>query len=309
MMVRTAIEPSSMPSSSPTIHLDTLSQAQRERLAFIEVKVYFCGEVRRADIENRFGIAPAAATRDLTTYRTFAPRNLSYDMSAKLYVLGDRFSPLFELSAERALAWLRLGIGDGVYQPGKGFLPTDGAGLLAPPPLDKLASLARAVHQGQATRVSYLSLSSGSSQRVIVPLALVDNGTRWHVRAYDRKNARFGDFVANRIGKVQPLSNPVEEHETLISDIQWNRIVELELLPHPGIAHPEAVVADYGMVDGVLRAKVRAAVAGYALHRWQVDCSADHSLPANSHHLWLRNTPTLYAVESAILAPGYHRVV
>ncbi|MBX7136258.1 MAG: WYL domain-containing protein [Fimbriimonadaceae bacterium] len=289
----------------PSNVLKTLNQAQRERLAFIELKVYFCGEVRRVDIENRFGIAPAAATRDLTTYRTLAPSNLAYDMSAKLYVLGSSFSPLFELSADRALTWLRQGIGDGVYQPGKSFLPTDGAGLLAPPPLDKLASLARAVHQGHAARISYFSLSSGSSQRVIVPLALVDNGMRWHVRSYDRKNDRFGDFVVTRIAKIQPLADLVAEREKLAADIQWNRIVELELVPHPDIAHPEAVAADYGMVDGVLRTKVRAAVAGYALHRWQVDCSVDHSLPANSHHLWLRNTPSLYAVESAALAPGY----
>lgn len=297
--------PSHMSASLPSIVLETLTQAQRERLAFIEVKVYFCGEVRRADIEERFGIAPAAATRDLTTYRALAPSNLAYDTSAKLYVLGSGFSPLFELSADRALTWLRQGIGDGVYQPGRGFLPTDCAGLLAPPPLDKLASLARAVHQRRATRISYFSLSSGSSQRAIVPLALVDNGMRWHVRGYDRKNDRFGDFVVNRIATIQPLDDLVAEQEKLAADIQWNRIVELELVPHPGAAYPEAVAADYGMVDGVLRTKLRAAVVGYALHRWQVDCSVDHSLPADSHHLWLRNTPSLYAVESAVLAPGY----
>ncbi len=42
----------------------------------------------------------------------------------------------------------------------------------------------------------------------------------------------------------------------------------------------------------------------YVLRRWSVDASPDHSLDPASHHLWLRNTPTLYGVESASLAPG-----
>jgi hypothetical protein len=46
--------------------LSLLSQTQRERLAYIDYKVFFSGELRRADLESRFGIAVAAATRDLT---------------------------------------------------------------------------------------------------------------------------------------------------------------------------------------------------------------------------------------------------
>ncbi|SAL59715.1 WYL domain-containing protein [Caballeronia humi] len=297
-----------MPEPSIPTALDALNQAQRERLAFIDFKVYFCGEFRRADLENRFGIAPAAATRDLTAYRSLAPRNLAYDPSAKIYALGDSFAPLFELSPDRALTWLRQGFGDGLSLRAKRLVLTADAGLLAPPPLDTLASLSRAIHQGSPVTVTYLSLSSGASRRPIVPLALVENGLRWHVRAYDRKNGRFGDFVVGRITQIEQVNDAVADHERIAEDIQWNRVVELELVPHPGLEHPEAVAADYGMTDGVLRARARAAVVGYALRRWQVDCSTDHSLPPNEHHLWLRNTPTLYGVESAEMSPGYRCV-
>ena len=58
------------------------------------------------------------------------------------------------------------------------------------------------------------------------------------------------------------------------------------------------------MVDGALRIKSRAALAGYILRRWHIDSSSDHRLDPSSHHLWLRNTQTLYGVESAALAPG-----
>lgn len=92
--------------------------------------------------------------------------------------------------------------------------------------------------------------------------------------------------------------------EMAVADEQWARIVDMELVPHPGLLWPKAVEADYGMVDGVLRLKARAALAGYVLRRWSVDSTPDHSLDPTNHQLWLANAPTLYGVESAALAPG-----
>lgn len=71
-----------------------------------------------------------------------------------------------------------------------------------------------------------------------------------------------------------------------------------------GVKQPKAIEADYNMDGGVLKIKTRAALAGYVLRRWSIDVSPDHRLDPASHHLWLRNTPTLYGVESATLAPG-----
>jgi predicted DNA-binding transcriptional regulator YafY len=156
-----------------------------------------------------------------------------------------------------------------------------------------------------ALEVNYLSLSSGATARELVPVALADNGLRWHVRAFDRSRSRFGDFVLSRITKATDVGGSVDEHELLGADEQWARIVEMELVPHPGITWSKAVEADYAMKDGVLRIKSRAALAGYVLRRWNIDSSPDHRLEAASHHLWLRNTQTLYGVESAVLAPGH----
>ena len=81
--------------------------------------------------------------------------------------------------------------------------------------------------------------------------------------------------------------------------------MDLEIVPHPGVKWSAGVEADYAMENGVIKLRTRAALAGYTLRRWTVDCSDNHSLDPTSHHLWLRNTPTLYGVESAVLAPGY----
>lgn len=282
-----------------------LSQTQRERLAFLELRAYFTGELRRGDIEARFGVKPAAASRDLSAYRECAGPNLEYDKAERCYRPTPGFKPVFEFHAERVLAWLLQGFGDGLDLKLRQAAPCEGPGNLVRPDLDVLATLTRAMCGKKAVRVSYLSLSSGQKRRDIVPVALADNGLRWHVRGYDRERDRFGDFVVTRIAKAQEVDGDVAEHEMLPADEQWARMVDMELVPHPGIKHPKVVEADYGLEDGVLKIKARAALAGYVLRRWSVDSSPDHRLAPSSHHLWLRNPQTLYGVESAALAPGF----
>lgn len=282
-----------------------VSQTQRERLAFLELRAFFMGELRRGDIESRFGVKPAAASRDLSSYKDIAPTNLDYDVAARCYRPSSSFKPVFEFSTERVLAWLLQGFGDGLDLNLRQIAPCEGPGQLVKPDLEVLGVITRALVAKRALRVNYLSLSSGSKRREIVPVALADNGLRWHVRAYDRDRQRFSDFVLTRIVKANELDDPVAKHEALGADEQWARIVDFELVPHPGIEWPKAVEADYGMSDGVLKIKSRAALAGYVLRRWNIDSSPDHRLDAASYHLWLKNSQTLYGVESAALAPGY----
>lgn len=282
-----------------------VSQTQRERLAFLELRAFFTGELRRGDIEARFGVKPAAASRDLSSYRDLAPENLDYDAVARCYRPSAFFKPVFEFSTERVLAWLLQGFGDGLDLKLRQVAPCEGPGQLVKPDLEVLATITRALVAKKAVRVNYLSLSSGSKCRELVPVALADNGLRWHIRAFDRERDRFGDFVLTRIVKAQEIDGEVTEREHLVADEQWARIVDLELVPHPGIEWPKAVEADYRMVDGVLRIKSRAALAGYVLRRWNIDSSPDHRLDYASHHLWLCNPQTLYGVESAALAPGH----
>lgn len=288
--------------ATPTLDV---SQTQRERLAFLELRAFFSGELRRGDIEARFGVKPAAASRDLSSYRDIAPDNLNYDALARCYRPAPTFKPVFEFSTERVLAWLLKGFGDGLDLKLRQVAPCEGPGQLVKPDLEVLATITRSLVARKAVRVNYLSLSSGSKRRELVPVALADNGLRWHVRAFDRERDRFGDFVLTRIAKAQEVDGEVLDAEQIGADEQWARIVDLEIVPHPGITWPKAVEADYAMTDGVLRIKSRAALAGYVLRRWNIDSSPDHRLDAASHHLWLKNTRTLYGVESAALAPGH----
>lgn len=283
------------------------SQAQNERLASLELHLYFAGELRRSDIEARFGIKPAAASRDLALYRKIAPQNLEYDLAARCYRPAKAFAPIFEFKSERVLTWLLQGVGDGLDLALKPVAPCEGPGQLTRPDLKTLGVITRSMCARRAIRINYLSLSSGGTRREIVPLALADNGLRWHVRAFDRERSRFADFVLTRISKVEEVVGEVDAAESLAADEQWARIVEMELAPHPGLRQPKAIEADYGMHGGILRIKSRAALAGYVLRRWFVDASPDHHLNPSTYHLWLRNTLTLNGVESAAIAPGMTR--
>lgn len=286
--------------------LDDLTQPQRDRLAFVELRVRFIGDIRRQDLVSRFGIQSAAATRDLAVYKELAPGNIDYDTKAKYYALGEHFKPVFDFQPERVLAWLTQGFGDGEPSRLRAWVASEIPSRLTHPDLDVLAAVTRAIHQERPLAIEYHSISSGRTQREIVPFALIDNGLRWHVRAFDRKTQEFRDFVITRIKRpAAPRDTSVQAHERSDQDIQWTRIVELELVPHPAQPRPEITKMDYGMDDGSLHMKLRAATAGYILRKWSVDCSPDHSLRGPEYRLWLKDHLAIYGVKSALLAPGY----
>lgn len=283
-----------------------LGQAQRERLAHIDFRLYFLGEVSRADIASRFGIAPAGATRDLAVYREAAPKNIIFDGSSKTYRTGPAFRPLFEHPLDRTLTALSQGFGDGLGRSAGSMVPCEFPEPINRPATDTLAQVTRAIRAGTVISVSYVSLGGCESEREIVPFALADTGLHWHARAFDRKSGSYRDFVLTRIRRAAPVSeNAPVPSEGPVNDIQWNRVVELELVPHPDGPCPEIAALDYPMEDGVLRLRVRAALAGYVLRRWSVDCSSDHCLSGSEHRLWLRDPLALYGVESVTLGPGY----
>ena len=294
-----------MVSRNVTEQLNSLSQAQRERLFYIEVKAFFCGDLTRSDIERRFGVRPAASARDLASYKRLAPYNLVYNAALRNYTPTERFDPLFEHSAERVLAWFRDGFGDSLDLKIQRTVPCEAASDLVKPDLETLAVLTRAIAGRKQVKVSYLSLTSGASNKTLSPLALADTGQRWHLRAYDCERERFADFSITRIVKAKPVEIDIPLNQRIEADVQWARVVHLELVPHPGVEHPEAIEADYQMTDGVLALDMRAPLVGYALRRWAVDCTPKHGLDPKQHHLYLKNPQTLYGVESAALAPGY----
>jgi hypothetical protein len=286
--------------------LSQLPQAQVERLAHIDFRLYFLGDLGRSDVTSRFGTGPAGATRDIALYREIAPSNVAFNGREKVYVPSDSFRPLFDHPVQRALTALSQGFGEGLAHDPVSLVRCEFPVPLGLPQVEVLAAVTRAIHRGRALKIKYSSNTSGTTEREIVPFALVDTGLRWHARAFDRKTNSFRDFVLTRMSDVVVLEqSEVLVHERADHDLQWSRVIELELVPHPAHERPEVVRLDYGMEKGNLLVRARAATVGYVLRRWNVDCSQDHHLHGPEYALWLSDPLALYGAETALLAPGY----
>lgn len=288
-------------------NLNDINEAQKKRLAYIDFRLNFLGSISRKDLTTRFGIKNAAATRDIALYKHVAKENIEYNESIKLYERKDTFQAIFVCSAGQVLTALSKGFGEDLVGTHKAPITCEAPAQLNTPSLEVISILSRAIHQKKCVKITYRSLSSGQTEREVIPFALVDNGLRWHIRAFDRRRSRFSDFVLTRISTPSSSDSDIQDSETREFDIQWNRIVEMEITAHPRLNYPETIEQDYNMKDGVLLINVRAAVAGYVLRRWNVDCSDEHSLDGDEIHLRLRNIKALYGVENLSIAPGYQK--
>ncbi|MFK5947410.1 MAG: WYL domain-containing protein [Methylococcales bacterium] len=298
--------------------LDSLTHAQKERLAFIDFSLQYFGQVARADLIQRFKTGLAACTRDLTSYRELAPENLKLFHQTKNYHRTDTFQPIFEHNPEAILTGLCRGFGDGLsneIQPSEHCFD---ATRLVHPKSEVIAAVMRAINKQQAISCNYISLSSGKTKREIVPHALVNNGQRWHVRAFDRKSKEFRDFVCTRLLNATEIKNPeqskvvaipVDNNELRSSDKRWNKIVSVALKPHPSIKVHQAIELDYDMANGEIKLEMRAALLGYLLRQWNVDCSEKAVLQGKEYQLWLSNVShvkqELVGIADLVIAPGY----
>lgn len=285
--------------------LETISFSQRQRLAYIDFCLLFKGAIHRQDLINRFEVGLSAGSRDFTLYKDLAPGNLVYDPREKRYFQTENFIPVFEHDAKRTLVKLANDISDGFDAIGDIHFPVESASSLNIPDIFVVAKVVQAIVNKKAMSVIYTSLSSGSGARELVPHSIVDNGQRWHVRAFDRKSQSFRDFVLTRISKVTVKAEP-ETHECKDCDEEWGRLISLEIVPHPkNIKYATAIELDYAMEEGVLTLEVRAAMAGYLLRRWNVDCTKHASLRTGEYQLWLRNQQSLANTDNLAIAPGY----
>jgi len=256
------------------------------RLEFIEFRLFWEGRVNRSDLMGTFGVSINQASTDLNRYLGMAPNNMVYDKSARAYVRGDRFEPLFlkpdpasYLSQLRSISdgivtqvetWVgQLPAFDKVHDPARGI----DAG--------HLRAVLQAIHNGQAIEVEYQSLSSLDPRwRWIAPHAIAFDGFRWHARAWCFTDQCFKDFLLARIlGTRDSRPSDVDRGQ----DADWHTMVTLEIGPHPGLsdAQKKVIALDYGMRNGKASITVRKAMLYYAIKRLGLDTDPSTRNPAD----------------------------
>jgi hypothetical protein len=250
----------------------------KERLKFIDFRLFWEGRINRSDIMERFAISTPQASKDLSLYESMAPGNLSYDVSAKRYLASSSFTPRFiEPNADGFLMQLR-NISDHTLQIGETWLGVPPSAEAMPIPSRRvsvhvLRAVIRAIEKRMALSVLYQSMNEhrpGPLWRWIVPHALAHDGLRWHVRAFCEETKGFKDFLLSR------CLDSGEERNTEINasqDKYWNEYFSVVLVPNPALSfdQQEIVAQDYCMEYGQIAVPVRKALLYYFNKRLRLD--------------------------------------
>ena len=277
--------------------LHEIKFATRQRLQFIEIMAYYLGHISRSMLAKAYGISDPAATKDLKLYNDLAPNNLEYNPSLFSFVPSEKFDEVFaDLSPQSVLPMFAQNLLS-IDNP-SGKTPIYGISVenmpfpVRQPQKPVLAQLIRAMKNKRQLKIKYHSLSHRDDQqqsRIIEPHALVNNGLRWHVRAYDHEHYDFRDYVLSRITEAEKLEIEAESSQSYDDD--WMEMATLELKAHPGLYKKQrlALNYDYDMLDDVIEIQVRRALVGYLLQQMKVDTTEDYSLNPSAYQLIVNN--------------------
>jgi predicted DNA-binding transcriptional regulator YafY len=282
-----------MSESDPTAS-PALRWSVEQRVAFAARRLYWDGSINRDDLMRRFGVSANQATADLARLKEAYPDGFAYDTVARRYRARPGFNP-HQADPSSLLRDLRL-IAEGHLDAQDSVLaavPTLAIAEVPERSVDGavLRSILAAIRDRQAVGARYVSFQRpGERQRVLSPHALVFDGFRWHVRAHDAGDDTFKDFVIARLSHVMTAGAwrrlPAE-------DAAWNRMMTLEIAPHPGLdPHQRRVVArDFGMGPKQrLLLKVREAVLFYVRRRFGLTDGHENRTAQEQHIVLLRVT-------------------
>jgi hypothetical protein len=259
---------------------------QDERLFYLEFLALFTGQVSRKDLVSRFGISEPAATKDLSRYAELSPNMLRYDLRQKCYVLGE-VAPHFTHDVEQALHSLAGARAIALDAEHAKKLPSwinydIKRGLSLP----LVATITRCLFRSRTMNAAYTSNSTGNKERLLSPVALVNDGLRWHVRCLDHSSDKFKDYNLTRF---ESATEGIPAEKGLKDDKEWNTEVQLKLVPHPKSKFPKIAEFDYGMEGGVKYVPLRACLVGYFLRHWHVDFTNDATGNPKAQQLFLAN--------------------
>ncbi|MBP1133721.1 hypothetical protein JOE25_005345 [Serratia sp. PL17] len=130
-------------------------------------------------------------------------------------------------------------------------------------------------------------MTSGASEKKIVPHSMFHNDLKTYVRCYDLGRRKFLDLVVGRIQEIFGDEGSAPAECLREFDDDWNTYLSLELVVHPRVQHKKAIESDMQMTDGIKVVEVRKSLAHYWLRRWCVDCSATASMTDKSFQLHL----------------------
>ncbi|MGB5856147.1 MAG: WYL domain-containing protein [Oceanisphaera sp.] len=244
------------------------------RFWLIELLANWEGRITCGHLQHYFQLGRQQASKVINQYQDAYCDQLIYCASAKSYLPTTGFKPEF-ISSDVAeyLNWIS---GQSTH-----LLQTDDKyqlahAILSPPARNVsphiMRPLVHAMRQGERLEVDYDAVNHPDrSGRIIVPIRFVNTGRRWHLRAWCEKAQAYRDFVLSRLH-----GEPTTEGKylsALPADTAWETEITLRIKPDPRLteAQQAALIHDYGMHNGELQLRTRAALAHYLLQEMQIN--------------------------------------
>ncbi len=259
-----------------------LSQGQRQRLRLIESRLIWEGAFRRSDICDAFELTLNHVTREITAYRKAFKDNLVYDPETRAWRASSAFTPAYASDApEDYLTFLHAFAisGDRSVMASAGPpLPAQALPAVASK-IERtiLKEVIGAIRRSAGLRVRYQSFSDPEPvERTLWPHALAYMHDRWHLRAYDSRREKFGDFVLARIVKARPTDDAASPVPASADD-DWHTQVKLDMVPASSLSASQAaaVVREFGMRRNgdawVWSVSLRRCLAPYFLQQHRLD--------------------------------------
>lgn len=260
-----------------------LTPAQLQRFRFIEAQLIWEGCLQRKDLCKAFGLTLNHVTREISSYRARYPAYLAYDPEIRAWRATASFKPQHASGDAQEYLDLLLAFSlaqDPTIMAGAGpalaveMLPSMHGSI----PAHVLRPMVTAICQQQAVEIVYQSFSEEAPQRrTIWPHNLVYVLSRWHVRAYDERKARFSDFVLNRIKECAPDVDAAKPSAAGHLDAEWQARIKVALEPSSALSESqrEVVAHQFGMNktrDGWRwEAEIRQCLVKYFLYQHRLD--------------------------------------
>jgi len=254
---------------------------REQRLRAIEILIHWQGSMNSSDLSAAFGISRNHAILDIQKYLSLYPENIRYNRTVRAYQKTESFQ--FHIA--------RGDVDEYIDHVARMRTPVHiSIERLAPHhsqlKVDVVAVLLDCIRNQKGASILYASMNRPEgTKRVIYPHSIIDNGYRWHVRAYCENRKEFRDFNLGRIMGSPKITDNTPSHALTTKDKLWQKIVQIDICANPNLSSNQKKVVEYefNMEKGHLILHTRACLLHYMLQRYQID--SEHLDNPDSHQL------------------------
>lgn len=253
--------------------MSNMPNLKDHRLRVMEAVLSWEGEVGNARVRQLFGIQTVQASRLLAEFRALMGDRIFEDGRAKVLKSLNPSAVGVNISLDEYIHQIQA-VGDS-----KAHVVDARIDLTGVQPAI-FSVLRKAAVNGNGVMVTYASMGNPNyTARTIFPHAIVRVGRRWHARAWCATRNDFRDFTLGRIKSA--VAVPDKAEYAVADDTNWNKLVEVRLIPHQALTLEQQQVVRNECFAGTMamRSRVRACLLQYVIQDLRASTDPARQLP------------------------------